>query len=63
MCDLYPGCGAFAQFYAVNAQFENRLDITQEGLFIALPIRPVACLIARAFDAYDMTRARHSSAI
>jgi oxygen-independent coproporphyrinogen-3 oxidase len=34
-----------------------------EGLYIPEEMRPLTRLIARAFDAYDLSKAGHSSAI
>lgn len=48
---------------AVNAQFDGLLSVTDAGLFIPPEVRPLTRLIARAFDAYDQTKARHSAAI
>ncbi|KGM49652.1 oxygen-independent coproporphyrinogen III oxidase [Pseudooceanicola atlanticus] len=50
-------------FDAMNARFENILTVNDDGLAIPAPARPLTRLVARAFDAYDMTGARHSSAI
>ncbi len=52
-----------AMFKEVDAQFENLLQITEDGLFIPEPARPLTRMIARSFDAYDLSRAGHSSAI
>ena len=46
-----------------NMRFANRLSVTAEGLFIPEAMRPLTRLIARAFDAYDLSKAGHSSAI
>lgn len=50
-------------FRAANAAFENMLEITDDGLFIPGPARPLTRMIARSFDAYDLSKAGHSSAI
>ena len=50
-------------FDDANASFNNLLVVNDNGLFIPEPVRPVARMIARHFDAYDMTQAKHSSAI
>ncbi len=44
-------------------QFENLLDVTQDALIIPPDARPLTRLVARAFDAYDLSKAGHSSAI
>ncbi|KUF12612.1 oxygen-independent coproporphyrinogen III oxidase [Pseudoponticoccus marisrubri] len=53
----------YALFEAANAQFEGLLEITEDGLFVPPEARPLTRLIARAFDAYDLSKAGHSSAI
>ncbi|SMX27190.1 Oxygen-independent coproporphyrinogen-III oxidase [Pelagimonas phthalicica] len=50
-------------FRAANAQFENILRVDETGLFIPKEARPLTRLIARSFDAYDLSKAGHSSAI
>ncbi len=45
------------------AAFPDMLQITQDGLFIPEGSRPLTRMIARAFDAYDMSKAGHSAAI
>lgn len=50
-------------FEAANAQFENRLTVSDAGLAIPENMRPLTRMIARAFDAYDLSKAGHSSAI
>lgn len=52
-----------AKFDAVNKQFDGLLSVTHDGLFIPPDVRPLTRLIARAFDAYDQSKARHSAAI
>jgi len=46
-----------------NKSFGNRLKTSAEGLYIPEEMRPLTRLIARAFDAYDLSKAGHSSAI
>ena len=53
----------FAMFRRVNAEFDNLLEVTDDGLFIPQPARPLTRMIARGFDAYDLSKAGHSSAI
>ncbi|MBR9764515.1 MAG: oxygen-independent coproporphyrinogen III oxidase [Rhodobacteraceae bacterium] len=50
-------------FQEVAARFDGLVQVTEEGLFIPEEARPLTRLVARAFDAYDGSRARHSSAI
>ncbi|WP_010138423.1 oxygen-independent coproporphyrinogen III oxidase [Oceanicola sp. S124] len=50
-------------FQEVATRFDGLVQVTEEGLFIPEDARPLTRLIARAFDAYDGSRARHSSAI
>ncbi len=53
----------FTLFETVNAQFEGMLTITEDGLFIPTQARALTRMIARSFDAYDLSKAGHSSAI
>ncbi len=48
---------------AVNNQFDGLLSISNDGLVIPEDVRPLTRLIARSFDAYDQSKARHSAAI
>lgn len=48
---------------AVNDQFEGLLTVTDKGLSVPEHARPLTRMIARAFDAYDLSKAGHSSAI
>lgn len=50
-------------FNRANRQFDGLLKVTSEGLYIPEPIRPLTRIIARSFDAYDLSKAGHSSAI
>ena len=43
--------------------FPGMLQISPEGLFIPEHARPLTRMIARAFDAYDLSKAGHSPAI
>ncbi len=52
-----------AMFEAVNGAFEGLLEVSDEGLVIPKEARPLTRMIAKAFDAYEMTAERHSSAI
>jgi len=51
------------RFNTVNKQFDGLMQVSDEGLVIPEDVRPLTRLIARAFDAYDQTKARHSAAI
>lgn len=53
----------FKLFKQANDQFENLLEITEAGLFVPPKARPLTRLVARAFDAYDLSKAGHSSAV
>ncbi len=50
-------------FRSADSEFENALEITEQGLFIPPVMRPLTRMIARSFDAYEMSKAGHSSAI
>jgi oxygen-independent coproporphyrinogen-3 oxidase len=50
-------------YSAAADAFPDMLQITQDGLFIPEGSRPLTRMIARAFDAYDMSKAGHSAAI
>lgn len=52
-----------ACFDAVNNAFNGLLIASDEMLFIPEAVRPLTRIIARHFDAYDMSAAQHSSAI
>jgi len=52
-----------ALFERANANFEGMLNVSAEGLFVPTSARPLTRMIAREFDAYDLSRAGHSSAI
>ncbi|MDQ2089579.1 oxygen-independent coproporphyrinogen III oxidase [Marimonas arenosa] len=53
----------YTMFEAANAEFRNILKISGNGLTIPIKARPLTRMIARAFDAYDLSKAGHSSAI
>jgi len=44
-------------------QFEDMVTITDDGLSVPEKGRPLTRMIARAFDAYDLSKTGHSSAI
>ncbi|MCP4824921.1 MAG: oxygen-independent coproporphyrinogen III oxidase [Shimia sp.] len=50
-------------FSNVMAQFPDVLALESNALVIPEPARPLTRMIARAFDAYDMSKAQHSAAI
>jgi len=52
-----------ARFDEVNKRFDGLLAVSENGLSIPEDVRPLTRLIARSFDAYDQTKARHSAAI
>ncbi|PSL22253.1 oxygen-independent coproporphyrinogen III oxidase [Shimia abyssi] len=47
----------------VAAQFPDVLTLNQDGLYVPLEARPLTRMVARALDAYDLSKAGHSSAI
>ncbi|MCK0149862.1 oxygen-independent coproporphyrinogen III oxidase [Marivita sp. S6314] len=46
-----------------NAEFENLLKVDDTGMFVPKDARPLTRMVARSFDAYDLSSAGHSSAI
>ncbi|MGJ8602647.1 MAG: oxygen-independent coproporphyrinogen III oxidase [Marivita sp.] len=48
---------------AANAELENLLVVDDTGLFVPREARPLTRIIARSFDAYELSSAGHSSAI
>lgn len=52
-----------AMFAATARAFPNMLTISAAGLTIKPEARPLTRMIARSFDAYDLSKAGHSSAI
>ena len=52
-----------ALFQTAAAEFGDMVRITPEAFEIPKHARPLTRMIARAFDAYDRAKARHSSAI
>jgi oxygen-independent coproporphyrinogen-3 oxidase len=50
-------------FAECERQFPGLLTINGDGLFVPQEARPLTRMIARAFDAYDLSKAGHSSAI
>jgi oxygen-independent coproporphyrinogen III oxidase len=60
--DITPE-GLEALFRRAAREFGGMVDLTAEGFLIPPRARPLTRMIARAFDAYDSSRAQHSSAI
>ena len=52
-----------AMLKRANAEFEDMLVLDSKGLFVPPEARPLTRMIARSFDAYDLSSAGHSSAI
>jgi len=52
-----------AMFDVAVKAFPNMIQVTEDGLFIPQDARPLTRMIARVFDAYDLSKAGHSSAI
>ncbi len=50
-------------YQKANSAFDGLLDVSENGLFIPPAARPLTRMIARSFDAYDLSKAGHSSAI
>ncbi len=50
-------------FQSANTAFDGLLEVNDRGLFIPPRARPLTRMIARSFDAYDLSKAGHSSAI
>jgi oxygen-independent coproporphyrinogen-3 oxidase len=46
-----------------NEAFDNLLTVDETGLFVPQDARPLTRMIARSFDAYELSSAGHSSAI
>ncbi|MCF6234431.1 MAG: oxygen-independent coproporphyrinogen III oxidase [Rhodobacteraceae bacterium] len=52
-----------AMFMAANQAFPNILNINKNTLSIPVDARPLTRIIAHSFDAFDLSKAGHSSAI
>ncbi|WP_333869730.1 oxygen-independent coproporphyrinogen III oxidase [Cypionkella sp.] len=52
-----------AMFAAADRAFPQMLDLTEAGLSIPIDSRPLTRMVARCFDAYAQTSAKHSSAV
>jgi len=53
----------YQMFARVNQKFEYILDVSESGLSIPPAARPLTRMIAREFDAYQLSTMGHSSAI
>ncbi|MEL7256333.1 MAG: oxygen-independent coproporphyrinogen III oxidase [Pseudomonadota bacterium] len=75
MCDFHIStdeiCSSFDvsrkriqdMFQKTSNEFEGILDVRKDGLFVPSEARSLTRMIARSFDAYDLSRAGHSTAI
>lgn len=52
-----------ALFSGAASAFDGWVEVTADGFAIPPKARPLARMIARAFDAYDQSKAQHSAAI
>lgn len=52
-----------ALFAKAEGDLPGAVTVTSDGLFIPPEARPLTRIIARSFDAYDLSKAGHSSAI
>ena len=50
-------------FETAAGAFPGVIEVTADGFFLPHETRPLTRMIARAFDAYDLSKAGHSSAI
>ncbi|WP_050929046.1 oxygen-independent coproporphyrinogen III oxidase [Aestuariivita boseongensis] len=50
-------------FQKAETAFPGMIELTEDGLFVPQEARPLTRMIARVFDAYDLSKAGHSSAI
>lgn len=53
----------FAMLHQAEAAFKGQVQVSGDGLFVPVKARPLTRMIARSFDAYDLSKAGHSSAI
>ena len=75
MCDFFVSRAEILRDYAVTAErlhqmfadaasaFPEMMVINDDGLFVPPHARPLTRMIARAFDAYDQSKAQHSAAV
>ena len=62
--DFGLSSGALARMFTqADRAFPGMLRVTGDSLFVPPAARPLTRMIARAFDAYDLSKAGHSSAI
>ena len=62
--DFGLSSSALARMFAeADRAFPGMLRVTGDSLFVPPAARPLTRMIARAFDAYDLSKAGHSSAI
>ena len=50
-------------FSKASEAFPGMIEVTEDGLFLPQESRPLTRIVARAFDAYSLSKAGHSSAI
>ncbi|NEX46020.1 oxygen-independent coproporphyrinogen III oxidase [Pseudotabrizicola algicola] len=75
MCDFHVSRAEILRDFAVTPErldgllrnaaeaFDGMVDLTAEGLSIPPRGRPLTRMVARVFDAYDQTKAKHSAAV
>lgn len=75
MCDFHVARAELLRDFAVTparveelfqraaAEFGEMVRVTEDGFFIPDRAKPLTRMIARAFDAYDLSKAKHSSAV
>ncbi len=52
-----------AMYKKASGDFEGLPQITAEGFYLPPEARPLTRMVARSFDAYDLSKAGHSSAV
>ena len=52
-----------AMFDRARGEFGNMVTVSAAGIAIPAEARPLTRMIARAFDAYDLSKAGHSPAV
>jgi hypothetical protein len=57
------GASAHMQLRTAADGFPGMVKLSADGLIILAEAKPLTRMIARAFDAYDQTKAQHSAAI
>ncbi len=75
MCDFHVSRAEILRDFAVTPDrldamlrraadaFDGMVTLTAQGLSIPAKARPLTRMVARAFDAYDQTKAQHSAAV